>query len=141
MAQEAIHVQARSAARPETVFAIVEDGARWPGCTPLGTFARETPGAGPEGVGDIRIFRTGGVKVREQVVEVSRPTHLAYVMLSGLPMRDYRAEVDLEPDGTGTIVHWRATFAPKIPGTGRFFRSYMTRFLQRTAAGIAAAAH
>ena len=135
-----IHVQARSAATPDAVFAIVEDGARWPGCTPLGTFARETPGAGPEAVGDVRIFRTGGVKVREQVVELTRPSHLAYVMLSGLPLRDYRADVDLEPDGTGTVVHWRATFAPKLPGTGWFFRSYMTRFLQRAASGIAAAA-
>lgn len=140
MAQVEIHVQARSTARPEAVFAIVEDGARWPGCTPLGTFARETPGAGPEGVGDVRVFRTGGVKVREQVVEVTGPTHLAYVMLSGLPLRDYRADVDLEADGPGTVVHWRARFVPKIPGTGWFFRSYMHRFLQRAAAGIAAAA-
>ena len=42
-------------------------------------------------------------------------------MLSGVPVRDYRADIDIAPEGAGTMIRWRATFTPKIPGTGALF--------------------
>jgi len=38
------------------------------------------------------------------------------VALSGLPLRDYRATIDLEAVGSGTVLHWRASFDAKVPG-------------------------
>lgn len=32
-------------------------------------------------------------------------------LLSGLPVRDYRAEVMLRPAGRGTDIRWRSTFS------------------------------
>lgn len=39
-------------------------------------------------------------------------------MLGGMPIRDYRAEIDLEPEGDGTTLRWRSTFSPIVPGIG-----------------------
>jgi hypothetical protein len=141
MGRQQIHVQAPSDAPPGDVFALVADGARWPTCTPLGSFELEAPGTGAtEGPGAIRVFKTGPVKSREQIIESTAPHRFSYVALSGLPVREYRADIDLDPVGTGTLVHWRASFVAKIPGTGWFIRAYLARFLQRAATGIAAAA-
>ena len=41
------------------------------------------------------------------------------VELRGQPVRNYRADVRLTPDGAGTLIVWGATFEPLIPGTGR----------------------
>jgi hypothetical protein len=141
MARQEIHVQAPSTEPPEAIYRIVADGARWPSCTPLGSFELEKPGAGAtEGPGAIRVFKTGPVKSREQIIEAVDGHRLSYVALSGLPLRDYRASIDLEAVGSGTMLHWRASFDAKVPGTGWFYRWYMTRFLQRAATGIASAA-
>lgn len=95
---------------------------------------------GHEGPGAMRVFSTGPFRTREQVVEVTPPRHFSYVMVSGLPIRNYRADIDLEARPDGTLLHWRAAFEAKVPGTGWLFRSYLKRFLQQSATGIAAAA-
>jgi hypothetical protein len=51
---------------------------------------------------------------------------MVYVMLSGLPVREYRAEVVLsDADGGGTDITWRSSFLPRIPGSGPLFRALM----------------
>jgi hypothetical protein len=36
-------------------------------------------------------------RAREEIVELIPDRRLSYVLLSGYPFRDYRADVDLEP--------------------------------------------
>ena len=55
-------------------------------------------------------------------------------------MRDYRADVDLSPDGSGTVIRWASSFEPKIPGTGWLFRGLMSRVLTQITASLAGAA-
>lgn len=138
MGMQRINVEADSPASPEAVIAIVSDGSRWPSCTPLGSFRLETHG--PEGPGAIRVFRTAMLATREQIVESEAPHHFAYVLVSGLPLRDYRADIELEAltEG-GTRLRWRAEFTAKVPGTGWLFRAFLTRFVRRCATGLAAA--
>ena len=127
------HIEARATttAPPEAVYALLRDGATWPEWSPLGSFQLERPGEQePEGVGAIRVFRTGRVTGREQIVELVPDRRLSYVLLSGLAIRDYRADVDLEPGGEGTVVHWRAAFLAKVPGSGGAYRRGLARFLQ-----------
>ena len=57
-----------------------------------------------------------------------------------MPLRDYRAVVTLTPTAGGTSINWRATFWPKVPGTGWVYRRQLGRFIGRTVAGLAAAA-
>lgn len=57
---------------------------------------------------------------------------------AGLPVRDYRADVDLEPNAEGTRIRWHVSFSPKVPGTGWLLRWGITRFVTQCARGLAA---
>jgi len=142
---EAFKVDATSSAAPEAVFALLADGpswSRWAG--PLirrSTWAREGRPP-PGGVGAVRKLGVPPVYSREEIVEYDPPHRLAYTILSGQPVREYRADVRLRPDGDGTRIEWAASFRPAIPGTGRFVRWYLAAivggFARRLAAYAAA---
>jgi hypothetical protein len=72
------------------------------------------------------------------VVEVVPGRRFSYALLSGLPLRGYRANVDLTPADGGTTIHWRSSFTPKVPGTGWIFRWALGTFIQRCVDGLAA---
>jgi hypothetical protein len=62
------------------------------------------------------------------------------VLLSGLPLRDYRAEVDLvQTSREATTIVWRASFNPKYFGTGWFGRLFIKAVLATTAKQLAVA--
>ena len=135
------HIEAtqHSEAAPASLFALLIDGQTWPRWSPIEAFELERPGdPPPEGVGAIRVFRRGRTTGRDEIVEVVPARRLSYRSLSGLPVRDYRAHVDLEPDGDGTAIRWEASFAPKLPGTGRLLERGLRRFICECAAGLAA---
>ena len=91
-----------------------------------------------QGVGEIRRFRSGRVTSRERVVALEPPRRFAYEFLSGLPIRDYQAEVTLAPTAeAGTAIRWRSSFRAKIPGTGWVLRRNLTKFIAKTAEGLA----
>jgi hypothetical protein len=139
MGQRNIDVTKRSAARPDAVFALLVDGNTWPQWSPIESFELERAGdPPPEGVGAIRVFRRGRTTGRDQIVEIVPGRRFGYVSLSGLPVRDYQAHVDLEPDGDGTTIRWQASFAPKVLGTGWLLERGLRRFLCECAAGVAA---
>jgi hypothetical protein len=139
MGQRNIDVRKHSAARPDAVFALLVDGNTWPQWSPIESFELERAGdPPPEGVGAIRVFRRGRTTGRDQIVEIVPGRRFGYVSLSGLPVRDYQAHVDLEPDGDGTTIRWQASFAPKVLGTGWLLERGLRRFLCECAAGVAA---
>jgi hypothetical protein len=134
-----IEVTKHSAAAPDAVFALLVDGNTWPHWSPIESFELERAGdPPPEGVGAIRVFRRGKTTGRDQIVEIVPGRRFGYVSLSGLPVRDYQARIDLEPDGDGTTIRWRASFAPKVVGTGWLLERGLRRFLCECAAGVAA---
>jgi len=137
---QTIDVTAHSPADAAALYALLADGASWPTWSPLGSFELERPGGSErEGVGAVRVFRTGRYTSREELVELVPGRRLSYVLLSGLPLRGYRADIDLTPNGTGTEIRWHSTFRPKVPGTGWLYRVALTRFIRRCANGLAAA--
>ncbi len=82
----------------------------------------------PDGVGALRRFSVGPVGgSREEVVAWEPPHHLGYIALRGLPVRHYRADVDLHEDGGGTVVTWRGSFDEIVPGTGPALRVLLAR--------------
>lgn len=136
---QTIDVTAHSRTGADTLYALLADGATWPTWSPIGSFELERPGETErEGLGAIRVFRTGRVASRERLVELVPGRRLSYVLLSGLPLRGYRADVDLTPDGAGTTIRWRSTFSAKVLGTGWLYRLILGRFIQRCADGLAA---
>ena len=134
------HIEAtqHSEAAPASLFALLIDGQTWPRWSPIEAFELERPGdPPPEGVGAIRVFRRGRTTGRDEIVEVVPDRRLSYRSLSGLPVRDYRAHVDLEPDGDGTAIGWEASFAPKVVGAGWLLERGLRRFLEQCARGLA----
>ena len=138
MRRRHIDVTAHSQATPEVVFGLLADGTSWPEWSPIEGFWLEYPGdPPPEGVGAIRVFRRGRTSGRDQIVEVVPRRRLGYISLSGLPVRDYRATVDLQATSEGTEIRWRSSFLPAVPGTGRLLERGLRRFLQQCAHGLA----
>jgi hypothetical protein len=125
-------VAARSTASPSRVFALLADAtswSRWAG--PLighASWEREGDQA-PGGVGAIRKVGRWPLFGREQIVVSEPPTHHAYTLLSGNPVRNYRADVRLTADGAGTLIKWSGTFEPLVPGTGRALAAFHRRLI------------
>jgi len=138
MAQQEIDERAWSAASPETVYALLADGATWPTWSGIDSFELRSSGdAGGESLNAVRVFRTGRTTSVERLVELEPCRRLSYVLLSGLPLRDYRADVDLLPADGGTLIRWRSTFSAKRPGTGWLYRRVLARFIRKGVEGLA----
>src|SRR5690606_13150303 len=117
------------------------EGATWP--TWSGHDAAELVERGEgdgDGVGAVRVLHRGRTRSRERIVELVPERRLGYVLLSGLPLRDYRANVDLTPERGGTKIRWSSDFSAKVPGTGPLYRWALDRFMATAAASLAARA-
>jgi hypothetical protein len=125
----------------EVIFGLLKDGSTWPQWALFESFELERPGRSETyGVGAIRVFSTKVSRSREEVTELIPDRRLAYVLLSGFPLRDYRAEVDLVRTNAGvTTIDWRASFKPKYFGTGWFWRLFIKAVLATTAKQLAVA--
>lgn len=135
---QTIDVRVPTKARPDTIYALLREGSTWPAWSPLGSFELRSPGDGePEGLHAVRVFRTGRSTSVERVVELVPDRRLSYELMHGLPLRGYRADVDLEPDGAATVIHWHSTFHAKVPGTGWLYRLVLGNFIRRCAEGLA----
>lgn len=85
----------------------------------------------PDGIGALRRFAVGPAGSEEEVVAFEPPSHLAYEARRGLPVRYYRGDVRLEPEGGGTRIVWSGSLEPRWPGTGRMARAYARSFVRR----------
>ncbi len=141
MAQQVIEHTVTTTAAPQAVYSLLADGSTWPTWSPVGAFTLVEPGDGvPEGVGAVRVFTTGRIKSREQVVRAEPNQLFSYILISGLAIRDYTAVITLTPTDAGTSIHWRSTFRAKVPGTGGTYQRQLGKFIGETVKGLAAAA-
>ncbi|MGH9016364.1 MAG: SRPBCC family protein [Acidimicrobiales bacterium] len=115
-----------SAAPVDLVWSLIGEAARWKDWSWMTRTYLLRPGVPPpDGVGAVRRFARGPGGSKEEVVAWDPPHHLGYVLLSGLPVRHYRADVDLRPDGRGTEVTWRGSFDALVPGSGPLLRALL----------------
>jgi hypothetical protein len=138
MSRQRIEHTATTTADPATVYALLREGATWPVWGPLDSFELERPGEGePEGLGAVRIFRSGRVTGRDTVAELIQDRRFSYTHVSNLPIKNYRADVDLTPAGDGTAIRWVSAFDPKVPGTRALLRRGLDDFVAQLANGLA----
>lgn len=142
-------VEARTRAAPSQVWPLLGEAERWKDWSFLtSTFLMREGAPDPNGLGALRRLARGRFGSSEEVVAWDPPGHLGYVARKGLPVRGYRADVRLTPDGAGTAVTWTGSVVPLVPGTGalvlmytrgfvRRFASELTRFTDRLADGSA----
>jgi hypothetical protein len=136
-----VEVERTASAAPEVVWRWLADASSWQSWTPLTETRLVRDGeAEPDGVGAIRRFGRAGGSSLEEVVAFEPPRHFAYVLLRGLPIVNYRADVYLEPQGAGTRIRWHSTFDTKYPGTGWVMRRFLGFFLGDTASRLVARA-
>jgi uncharacterized protein YndB with AHSA1/START domain len=141
MSRIEVSVTVNCRADPAVIFGLLADGSTWPQWAMFDSFELERPGRSEtNGLGAIRVFSTRVSRSREEVTEFVPDRRLAYRLLSGFPLRDYRAEVELAPANTGTTtIAWRASFSPKYFGTGWFWRLFIKAVLASTAKQLAVA--
>jgi uncharacterized protein YndB with AHSA1/START domain len=131
---QVIDAEARSAAPPERVWDLLTTTSSWTTWSKASEAELTKPGVGDaEGVGALRRFRVGRTISRERVVAFEPVSKFGYELLEGLPLRDYRAEVTLTPDGAGTLIRWHSSFDPKVRGTGWLYRAILAYFIKKTA--------
>jgi uncharacterized protein YndB with AHSA1/START domain len=142
-----LHVEAEATAKasPGAVWALVSDVTRYPSWGPWSDGHYTKPGKNsPRGVGAIQVLRSAQrymgrhTKSVEQILEVEDERHLAYTVIGGIPVRNYRADVTLTPDAGGTRIRWAATWDDTLLGrmAGRGLRAFYPDMM----AGLVAAA-
>ncbi len=130
-----------AAAPPDVLWAHVADISTWSSWGQWDETTRARDGAPePDGVGALRRFRRGRRTHVEEVVAFEPPSRLAYEVREGLPVRDYHAEVTLEPVGGGTRIRWDATFDGTNVITGAAVHRVLRRFFPDAARRLATVA-
>ncbi len=110
-----VEVRAESVATPQRLWDFFTKVEAWDDWAP---FDEVTVQEG-QGVGETRLVKSGLVTAIERVVALDPGRRYVYELLSGLPVRDYVAEVLFQPvNGQRTQIRWTAHFDAKIPGTG-----------------------
>jgi Polyketide cyclase / dehydrase and lipid transport len=138
-AELSIDVTVVSAAPPEVVWPLIADVRTWSEWGSWSASGYEAEGdPAPHGVGALRRLVRRPVVTRERVVTFEPGRELGYRLLSGLPLRDYRASLRIDPDGAGTRIRWQATFRRTLPAS--LVRPGLGRFFRQTALALAAAA-
>ena len=94
----------------------------------------------PSGMASAGAQRSYGRHVTsvERILVAEEDRRLAYTVVGGIPVRNYRADVTLTPDGDGTRIRWAASWDPTL--AGRIVLRGLRRFYPEIIAGLAAAA-
>jgi len=135
MPPQEIDIRTTIEALPEQIYRLLDDSSSWPTWTPIDSFELIEPAHG-DGLGEVRLFHTGRITVRERIVERIPNQRLSYVLLGGLAVTQYRADIDLESCDAGTSVRWHTTFRPKVPGMGGVYRRALLTATHRFVAGL-----
>lgn len=131
-------------ASAEAVWALASDATRYPEWGPWRAARYRQPGTdSPHGPGAVQWLQSsrrylGRYPVSiEQILEVEECRRLVYTVISGLPVRDYRAELTLTPagDGHGTRIRWAATWdsTPRGRLVWRGLRTFYPRIVEALA--------
>lgn len=130
---------AHTTTSPAEAFALLADSVGWSNWSPIGSVTIDRPGTPiPDGLGQIRTMRTGRFTSVEEIVAFEPNDHYSYVLRSGLPVRNYRADVRLTPAAGGTDVSWRSTFEAKVPFSGWIYRLALGKFIGQVLDGLVA---
>jgi uncharacterized protein YndB with AHSA1/START domain len=134
-----------AAATSEDVWALISDATTYPRWGPWSEAAYRSPGdASPRGPGAVYWLRsshryglTHPVSV-EKILDAEEGRSLAYTVVGGIPVRNYRAEITLTPAAGGTRILWTASWDQTL--LGRLVHRSLRRLYPQIVASLAAAA-
>lgn len=121
----------------DVVWSVMTDHVRWArwGTSKKVTMAREGTPA-PNGLGAIRRFHAGPMKVLEEVTHWDAPVHMRYRLNTHQLTKAYDSDMRLRADGDTTVLEWSSTFEPRLPGTSGLVRRIFEGAVRGFAAGI-----
>jgi uncharacterized protein YndB with AHSA1/START domain len=130
-----------SRASASAIFELLDDAQHWPRWAVVQSVSFDAPGdADRREVGARRTFHTGPFHVYEEIVVREPDRRIEYILLRGMPMKDYRGRVELTPVADGTRIDWTSSFRPAYFGTGWFWRLFMTKVLRDMSRDVSKAA-
>ena len=116
----AFTVEKTVAAPQSIVFEVLTDHRGYSAISPIRSSTLEREGdPAPNGVGAIRVLKTLGPAIREEITEYLPGERFSYRLLSGAPLRDHAVTVVLTERTDGTNVAYRIDTTPTIPVIGR----------------------
>ena len=142
-----LHVEAEQTTRaaPEFVWALVSDVMTYPRWGPWREAGYQRPGdTSPRGTGAeywLRSSHRYGLSYPvsvERVLDVQQGRHLAYTVIGGIPVRNYRADITLEPAAGGTRIRWAASWDRTM--SGRLVHRSLRKLYPQIVASLAAEA-
>ncbi|MFD7339156.1 SRPBCC family protein [Streptomyces violascens] len=134
-------VTVTTSAAPDSIWKLLVDAASWPLWSKVDSLdtGRSTgldPG-GDDGVGAVRAFRTGRRVTGERLTEKVEQRLLAYEDAFNPSMRNYHARIELEPTAdSGTVIHWYGEYETSW-ALRWILPSYLQKFMQGMAEGLA----
>jgi len=140
VATRTVTASTRTTAAPDAVWALLDDVGSWSTWGAWEVSELVAP-PGPDGLGAVRRLQSGRTTAVERVVASEPPRLLRYELISGLPVRDYRASVEVvaEQDGGATIT-WSASFRGSLPFVGGAVRRRLDAFFADAVERLARAA-
>ena len=137
MGKHAVAATARSAAPRERVWEVLADVPRWAEWGPWSSSELEREGTpAPGGLGAVRLLKRFPMTLREELTLFEPPERMAYELRSGMPVRNYRAEVSLATADGGTELTWRSAF-DALPGVGELLRWQLQKAFEDITASVA----
>jgi uncharacterized protein YndB with AHSA1/START domain len=123
MTQLQVAAEGTALAPPAVVWALVSDPSRYPEWGPwsAGGYRQRGDGAAgcPGAVQWLRSSRRTYLRYptsTEKILAADPERRLVYTVVSGIPVRNYRAEITLTPAAGGTHIRWAAAWDPTLAG-------------------------
>jgi uncharacterized protein YndB with AHSA1/START domain len=140
MSQLRVQAEGVTSADPQVVWALVADATSYPSWGPWNDGGYQPPSQVPSRKGSIQWFRYGRrTTTVEEILEADEPRRLAYTVVRGIPVRNYRAEVTLTPVASGgTSVRWTAAWDATF--MGRMVHRRLQQIYQQVMTALIAAA-
>jgi carbon monoxide dehydrogenase subunit G len=138
-----VAAEAVTSATPEAVWPLISDAVRYAQWGPWSA-AGYRDGATKHEPGVVYWLRSEqtyagrAVTTVERVDELAENHRVAYSMLGGMPVRNYRAEIVLTPVPEGTRIQWSASWDATL--LGRLVQRGLRSFFPRAISSLAAAA-
>jgi uncharacterized protein YndB with AHSA1/START domain len=132
MSKLRVETKGSAAAPPEVVWPLVANAAsyaEWGAWN--GSGDRDLGGRASGDAGTTRWMRYRNTTTVEQVLEVDPGRRMVYTVVSGIPARNYRAEVTLTPTEVGTDIRWTAEWDRTLLGriVHRTLRSFYPQMM------------
>jgi uncharacterized protein YndB with AHSA1/START domain len=137
-----LRVEAEGTTRADAaiVWSLVADANTYSRWGPWNDGGYRPPSAGPSRKGSVQWFRYGRRTTSvEEILEVEESDRLVYRVVSGLPVKNYRAVVTLTPTpSNGTSIRWAATWDDTFGG--RIVRRRLRQIYPEVVSALVAAA-